>query len=506
MKDTTILLALLLLTPLATLHAAVKPNPLFTNNAVLQRGMPVPVWGTANEGEKVTVAFAGQKAETVAKDGKWKVTLPALKASSNPQTMTITGENTIAIKNVLVGEVWVCSGQSNMAFQVGRIANAAETISAANDPQLRLLTVPRAAKDEPLSEVAVSWSECVSAKAAGFSAVAYFFGRDLRKVLNVPVGLINSSVGGTPAEAWTDRATLENNPELRPLLEAQAKVVAEFDAAKLAKLTERNKQNLEKYQQALEKAKAEAQPTPRKPDVLTTPQESSRRPCCLYNAMIAPLQPYAIRGVIWYQGESNNGNPQQYHTLFPSMIGNWRRAWSQGEFPFFFVQIAPHKDMKPELREAQLLSWKKTPNTAMAVTTDVGNAEDIHPIQKEPVGLRLALAARALTYGEKIEYSGPVYESLALQGGKAVLSFKHVGKGLLAKDGELKGFTIAGSDKQFVPAEAKIVGSTVLVSCPSVPSPVAVRYGWENVPDINLFNKDGIPAPTFRTDEVTAKL
>ena len=502
MKKATILLVFLTIESVASLRAEVKPNPLFSDGAVLQRNMPVPVWGSAKDGEKVTVKFQNQSVSTVAKDGKWLVRLEPLKASASAATMTITGENTIAIKNVLVGEVWICSGQSNMAFQVGRIANSAEAISAANDPQLRLLTVPREAKDEPLSEVAVSWSECISAKAAGFSAVAYFFGRDLRKALNVPVGLISSNVGGTPAEAWTDRATLETNSELRPLLEAQAKAVAQFDPAKLA---ERNKQNLEKYEQALAKAKAEAQPAPRKPEVIPPPQESSRRPCGLYNAMVAPLQPYAIRGVIWYQGESNNANPMQYQTLFPSMIGNWRRIWSQGDFPFFFVQIAPHKDMKPELREAQLLSWEKTPNTAMAVTVDVGNAEDIHPIQKEPVGLRLALAARALTYGEKIEYSGPVYQALTLKGGKAVLSFKHVGQGLLAKDGELKGFTIAGSDKQFVPAEAKIVGETVVVSSPSVIAPVAVRYGWANVPDVNLFNKNGLPASPFRPDSEAAK-
>jgi sialate O-acetylesterase len=223
-------------------------------------------------------------------------------------------------------------------------------------------------------------------------------------------------------------------------------------------------------------------------------------PTVLWNGMIAPLLPYAIRGTVWYQGESNVRRERQYRTLFPALIADWRTAWGEGDFPFLFVQIAPHRDMTPELREAQLLSWQRTPNAAMVVTTDAGDANDIHPAHKQPVGARLALAARALAYGEKIEYSGPAFDSMTVEGGKATLLFEHLGGGLVAKKGPLRGFTIAGADKQFHPAQAKIRGNAVVVTSRAVSRPVAVRYGWANVPDGNLFNKAGLPASPFRTD------
>lgn len=497
MKRKNCLLFCAAVAAIPTLHAEVKPNPLFSNGAVLQRERPVPVWGTAKDGEKVTVKFQGQSVSTTAKDGKWQVRLQSLKASKKPATLTISGENTVTIENVLVGEVWVCGGQSNMEFTLNKASNAATVIPAANDPQLRLLTVPRAATDQPKSEVAVTWNECTSTTAPAFSAVGYFFGRDLRADLNVPVGLISSNVGGTPAEAWTDQATLGGNPVLKTILDRQAEAVAKFDPAKNE---EQNKKAQEKFKQDEEKAKAEGKPLPKAPRPNANPKDNIRRPCGLYNGMIAPLQPYAIRGAIWYQGESNNGNPKEYQTLFPAMIGDWRSTWKQGEFPFLFVQIAPFQGMSPEIREAQLVSWQKTPNTAMAVITDVGEATDIHPKQKEPVGHRLALAARALAYGEKIEYSGPVYHAMKTRGKEIVLAFTHVGGGLIAKDGELKGFTIAGEDKKFVPAKAVIQGKTIVVSSPDVAAPVAARYGWDKVPDVNLYNKEGIPATPFRTD------
>jgi sialate O-acetylesterase len=216
--------------------------------------------------------------------------------------------------------------------------------------------------------------------------------------------------------------------------------------------------------------------------------------------MIAPLQPYALAGAIWYQGEANSGRAAQYQELFPTLIRNWRDAWGQGKFPFLFVQIAPHEKMSPEIREAQLLTWKKVPRTAQIVTTDIGDAKDIHPKKKEPVGARLALAARAIAYGEKLEYSGPAFTSMKVKGNRAILSFTHTGSGLMAKEGELKGFTLAGADGKFLSANATIDGAKVVVSSPSVPKPVAVRYGWESVPDVNLFNREGLPASPFRTD------
>jgi sialate O-acetylesterase len=476
--------------------AEVKMEGLFSDGLVLQQGVPVPVWGTAKDGEKVTVKFQDQTVTATAEHGRWSVRLKALKAGG-PFTLTIAGDNTITLHNVLVGEVWLCSGQSNMAFQLNRATNAATAIPAATDPQLRFSTVPRGTADEPQTEVAANWQECTPLSASNFSAVAYFFGRDLRQALKVPVGLIHSSVGGTPAEAWTSHATLEADPQLKPILERYAESVKQFDPEKAA---EQKQKAAEKRKAAVAKAKAEGKPAPKAPRAPADPRRSNSRPSGLYNAMIAPLEPYALAGVIWYQGEANSPRAAEYQHLFPAMIRDWRQAWGQGNFPFLFVQIAPHERMTPEIREAQLLSWQKVPHTAMAVTADVGNETDIHPTAKEPVGARLALAARAIAYGEKIEYSGPVYDAMKVDKDRVVLSFTHVGKGLAARGGELKGFTIATADGEFVPAKATIENNQVIVSSPSVSKPARVRYGWAATPDVNLFNQDGMPATPFRTD------
>ena len=480
----------------ASARAEVEPNTLFSDGAVLQQGVAVPVWGAGKEGEQVTVKIQDQTATTTVKDGRWLVRLKPMKAGG-PFTMTITGDNTVTINKVLVGEVWLCSGQSNMAFQLAQAANAAEVIAAAGDSQLRLFTVPYGATDTPKTEVPGSWKESSPETARSFSAVAWFFGRELRRALKVPVGLINSSVGGTPAEAWTSRATLEADPGLRKILERYAEQVKKYDPVAAAAQHQRA---LEKHKQVVEKARAAGEKPPQAPRAPADPRQASVRPCGLYNAMISPLEPYAIAGAIWYQGESNAGRAAEYQKLFPAMIQNWRQAWGQGEFPFLFVQIAPHQGMKPEIREAQLLSWQRVPRTAMAVITDVGDEKDIHPTKKEPVGARLALAARAIAYGENIEYSGPAYASMKVEGDHAVLSFTHIGSGLTAKDGELKGFTISGADGTFAAAKATIKGDKVIVSSPSVATPAAVRYGWANTPDVNLFNKEGLPATPFRTD------
>ena len=480
----------------------VQPNPLFSDNTVLQRGKRVPVWGKASEGERVQVEFAGQKVGTVAKDGRWMLWLEPLKASSTPRIMTVSGQNTVTVKNVLVGDVWVCGGQSNMEWALAKASNGAEAVARAADPQIRLLMIPKLAVDEPRTDTKVEWKECKSETAKSFSAIGYFFGRDLRKVLNVPVGLIGSNWGGTPAEAWTDHKTLETTPGLKMLLDRQAKAEAEFDQVKF---DAENAKIKGQYEADVAKALAVGKPKPNGPRLKLAPKRNHRRPCALYNGMIAPLQPYAIEGVIWYQGENNNGEAKLYQTLFPAMIGDWRATWGQGAFPFLFVQIAPHKNMTPELREAQLVTWQETPNTAMTVITDLGTPEDIHPTRKEPVAARLALAARALAYGETIEYSGPVFDGMKIEQDRAVLGFKHVGTGLVAKDGDLKGFTIAGVDQNFVAAKAEIMGAAVVVSSEQVKAPFAVRYGWANVPDVNLYNKEGLPAAPFRTDTKSAK-
>jgi sialate O-acetylesterase len=433
----------------------VKPNALFSDGAVLQRGMNLPVWGTANEGEKVTVTFGKQVVTTTAKDGKWMVRLEPLKASG-PSEMTISGENTVRVKNLLVGEVWVCSGQSNMEFTVSGLTNAEEVKAASNDPELRLLNVPPGTAPKPIPEIAAEWKECGPQTVASFSAVGYFFGRDLRKKLKVPVGLINSSRGGSVVQEWINRDVMGDKYEL-----------------------------------------------------VVGPTYGWGNMGMLRNAMIAPLMPYGIKGVIWYQGEYNASWAYQYRTVFPMLIENWRDEWGEGNFPFLFAQLAPYMPIVSEpqesawaeLREAQLLTSQTVPRTAMVVITDCGDPADIHPKKKEPVGARLALAAEAVAYHQNVIYNGPVYRSMKISGNSVILSFNSVDGGLVAKDGDLKGFAVAGTDRKFYNAEARIQGRQVLVKSAQVPNPIAVRFGWADCPVANLYNKAGLPASPFRTDD-----
>lgn len=440
--------------------AAVRLAGIFTDNAVLQQGMPVPIWGFGDNGEKVVVRFGGHEATATVEGGRWQVTLPEMKATAEPAELTVEGSNKLALKNVVVGEVWLCSGQSNMQWPVNRSADHEQVISAADHPTLRLFTVPRQATDEPQPDVAGRWEVSSPQSVPEFSAVAYHFGLHLADALKVPVGLVSTNYGGTPAEAWTSREALAAHPDMKYMLD-------------------------------------------------NPPGRDAQRPTGLYNAMIHPLIPLAFRGAIWYQGESNAGRAYEYRALFPLMIETWRKNFGRGDFPFLFVQLAPFMKKEPEpgdsawaeLREAQFLTTLNLPNTAQAVITDLGDEADIHPQQKAPVGNRLAMAARALAYGEKVESSGPVYKSVEFKGNQAILTFDHIGGGLVAKDGPLAGFTIAGADKKFVHAEAKIEGDKVVVTSAAVAEPVAVRYGWANFPVVNLWNKAGLPATPFRTDD-----
>ncbi|HEX3726182.1 MAG TPA: sialate O-acetylesterase [Pirellulales bacterium] len=437
----------------ASAPAAVKPHALFSDNCVLQQKVKVPVWGTTEAAEKVTVSIAGKEASAMPRDGKWRVELPALTAGG-PHVLSISqGGDNVELKNVLVGEVWICGGQSNMQWELKQSDGGTEAIATAGNPKLRLFTVPRHRADNPESEVAGAWTVAGPDTAGDFTAVGYYFGRDLQKELAVPVGLISSNVGGTAAEEWMSKDSIDSNPELKNM---------------------------------------------------TKPQNATT----LYNAMIAPLAPFAIKGAIWYQGESNAGRAYQYRTLLPAMIKNWRDTFGQGDFPFLIVQIAPYEAIvhEPqdsawaEIRDAQRYVVEHVPNTALVVTTDVGDEKDIHPRRKEPVGHRLSLAARAVAYGEKVEFSGPVYEGMSVTGDQATLRFTHATSGLVAKGGPLTGFTIAGEDKKFYNAQAKIVGNTVVVSSDKVAKPVAVRYGWAAYPVVNLWNGDDLPASPFRTD------
>lgn len=490
------------------LHANVKPNSLFTSNGVLQQGVIVPVWGTASEGEKISVEFNGQIVNTVAKNGKWMVQLKPMKANNTALSMVIKGENTVTISNILIGEVWLCSGQSNMGFPLrsvralGAYPKVEEVLKdAQNYPLIRQFSIPlkkSVTTPDKVDDVNGKWNVCDSIAAKNFSAVAYFFGKELYKKLQIPIGLINSSYGGTAIENWMSKETLESFPELKSIMINYEKALNEFPK-KLEEYNRNEKYLLEAYSRDSADAKKYNKEMPRKPSAPTSPAERGG-PTGLYNSMIYPLLPYAIKGVTWYQGEANASRGLQYRTLLPALIKLWRLDWSNENLPFFFIQIPGWKNHSPELKEAQLLTYQKLPNTAMTVIYDVDDTTDVHPGNKQPVGERLSLTARALVYGEKkLEYMGPIYESMKVEGDKVILTFTHANK-LVAKDGELKDFVIAGADKKFVTAKAEIKNNKLIVYSTEVKNPVAVRAGWRLCPQMNLYNDAGLPASPFRTD------
>ncbi|NLF38253.1 sialate O-acetylesterase [bacterium] len=489
--------------------AELRVAPLFQADMVLQREADVPVWGWADEGGTVTVAFAGTSATAVAgTDGAWKVTLGPFKASAAPAVLSVSTKSAcIQVSNVLVGDVWLCSGQSNMQWPVRQTTNAeAEIADAQNWPQIRLATVQNVTAAEPRKDAQVAWSVCSTASAPDFSAAGYYFGRTLCKELGVPVGLIDSSWGGTPVEAWTSREMLETMPFLTGRLERAdiARKTFNLEAA-----TKEHEKQLAAWEAAVAKAKADGTDLPRKPS-LWNPNTNPHQPACLFNAMINPLVPFAIKGAIWYQGEANAGRAIEYRTAFPAMIKDWRQRWGY-DFPFLFVQLANFMDVQTEpsqekatwhlLREAQFMTLS-LPKTAMASAIDIGEARDIHSKNKQEVGRRLALGALAVAHGKPVEWSGPLYASHEVKGSNVVVSFTHLGGGLATRDGgALKGFAIAGEDKTFVWADARIDDGRVVVSAPGVAKPAAVRYSWANNPIGNLINKEGLPATSFRTDD-----
>jgi len=488
------------------LKAEVKLPSLLSDGLVLQQGMKVNIWGTADPGEQVTVTMGDQRVTGTADSaGQWKAQLGPLQAGG-PLTMTIAGKNTITLHDVLVGEVWVCSGQSNMEMPVqgwgSGVNNYQDEVAHGDHPMLHLFTVQKGVAAKPQRDVQGFWVTARPQTVADFSAVGYFFGRELLQVLNVPVGLIHSSWGGTPAEAWTSRGTLESEPEFQSILEAGRNLLSPYP-----KDFEEFNQQLAQWRKDSDQAESEGAPVPAAPTVPEDPRRHPWRPAGLFNAMLMPLTSYAIRGAIWYQGEANADRPAQYCKLFPAMITDWRHAWQEGDFPFLFVQLAnwgiysPHSNW-PELREAQLKTLS-LPKTGMAVTIDIGDGSDIHPKDKQDVGYRLALAAQAIAYGRDVIYSGPIYDSMAVEGDKIRLRFKYVYGGLVAKNSAagLSGFEIAGDDRKFVGAQASIDGDTVVVRSDRTPHPVAVRYAWGMNPSCNLYNRAGLPASPFRTDE-----
>jgi sialate O-acetylesterase len=530
-KPTLALAALLAAVPVG---AAVKPAPLFTDNAVLQRGIAVPVWGTADPGETVTVTVAvnGQSATAKAgADGAWSVKLKPMDAGG-PYTLAITGVpgDGVTLKNVLIGEVWLCGGQSNMYYPLKGFPNnplTAAAIPLANDPLLHIATVQLQASDAPQSGCSVSWTEASPKTVPDFSAVGYFFGRDLRKALGVPVGLVESCVGGTSAQAWTSRNALQAVPSLTHYLTELDDYKAKYPdlMQKYVDAKAANDAAMVKWKADAEAAKAAGNPPPpNRPRWISEPQSPDKAfniSTRLYNGMIAPLVPYAVKGAIWYQGEANWNQGWDYKTLLPTLIGDWRGRWGEGDFPFLIVQIAPYNPVVSspgnswfaEVREAQRLTALTTPKTGLVCINDIGDQANIHPNRKEPVGQRLALAARAIAYGQKGEYSGPQLDGIVVEGSKVRVKFTHA-DGLhavaihdvsddgpvLASADKLVGFEIAGTDGKFYGADAAIDGASVVLSCPSVSTPVSARYGWAQYPLTNLVNSAGLIAASFRTD------
>jgi len=649
---TNIFTVILVLMVFSVVNAEVRLPAIIGDNMVLQQGVKVRIWGNARPGERVIVTVKDKSASTVADaQGHWQVWLDPLKAGG-PLELTVKGDNVLTIKNVLAGEVWLCSGQSNMEWPLVNTIGGAEAVAQANYPEIRLFTVTKNTSTTPLADLEGHWVVTTPDAAAHFSAVGYFFGRELYQQLKVPVGLINSSWGGTPAEAWTRHEALLSSPELKPILdkyesslnalpeakEAYARALAEWEEKNLyidagnkgealgyadpkVSTADWSKMDLPKQFEtagllvdgavwfrkeldlpaswagkdlvlnlppiddqdttyfngtkvgatgretpnsymvprkyvvpgSLVRAgrdviavrvfdsageggfsrggafsigpggaeaialggvwdyKVEQALEPKHPDWGSRPEavgvSNQNNPSVLYNAMMAPLVQFAIRGVIWYQGESNAGRAYQYRTLFPTMIRDWRSAWGS-KLPFYFVQLAnwhankaePDESDWAELREAQMMTLRE-PQTGMAVTIDIGDENDIHPRNKLDVGRRLAAWALAGTYGQKVIPSGPLFESYIVNGSEVRIRFKHA-DGLKTIDGgPLKGFAVAGEDRRFVWADARIDGDTVIVSSSKISKPVAVRYGWADNPIANLYNKAGLPASPFRTDD-----
>lgn len=538
-------------------RADVTMPAIFGNHMVLQQGAKLPVWGWADPGEAVTVTIGENSLSTQAgADGSWRVQFPpqARAGGDAAQTVTVSGKNRLIFQDVLIGDVWLASGQSNMAFGIKLDTRGAEAIAAANHPKIRFFRVLPATALEPMRGDALQgeWVVCTPQSLrdggpSGFSAAAFYFAREIQRVTGHPMGLIGSYWGGTPAEAWTSLAGLKQEPRLKDYVDTHEKIAAGFAAASVDYPSQKaaydvaakewnNGPGKEYYQQtaawqdAAAQATAAGRPAPPKPKMSvpkpvppTPPDGGQTAPASLFNAMISPLIPYAVKGVIWYQGEANGGEKKgpEYATLFARLIQDWRQHWGQGDFPFLFVQLAgfgapaktPSEGSSPLVREGQLRALA-LPATGMAVAVDIGDPWDIHPRDKLDVGLRLALAARHSAYGEEIVHSGPLYKSMQVEGGAIRLTFNHIGSGLVlgippwTPNGkapipptELKGFGIAGADRKWVWAKAILDGDSVVVSSDEVPHPVAVRYGWGNTPPCNLYNKEGLPASPFRTDD-----
>ncbi|TSA37111.1 MAG: sialate O-acetylesterase [Verrucomicrobiaceae bacterium] len=504
--------------------ADVKLPAIISDHMVLQKSAKVPIWGKADPGEEVTVTIDGKTAKaTAGPDGRWRVKLEGLQPGVAGD-MTVSGKNSLIVRDVVVGDVWVCSGQSNMEMPLkatwisqGGVLDFEQEIAAANYPKIRMFTVPKKASEIPLEDVAGKWEICAPETVPGWSATGYFFGRQLHQDLGIPIGLIHSSWGGTMAQAWTPSEVLQGTPEFKTAYyDKRQAELANYPALK----AKYEKETLPAWQASADVAKAAGKPVPIKPRGPVGPGMGPAA-STLYNGMIAGATKYPIKGAIWYQGESNaiDNDSERYRRLLPAMITSWRKAWAQPDFPFYIVQLANFMAPRPDpadskwanLRDAQRLTALNLPNTGLAVAIDIGEGNNIHPRNKQEVGRRLALVAEAKSYGKNTVCSGPSFDSAKFDGASATVIFEAgTALGLTAKDtGSVKGFALAGEDQKFVWADAKIASPrhdqgnepVIVLSAPGVAHPVAVRYAWANNPEVNLVNKANLPAVPFRTDD-----
>lgn len=496
--------ALFLTAPLAP-GAELRLATLFGDHMVLQRDKPLPVWGWSDPGEALTLEFAGQSKSLKANpDGKWAANLEPLEASAEARTLVVrstTGNRKVEVQDVLVGEVWLGSGQSNMAMSVSRALRFDEEQAAAALPAIRMFKETSSANEQLQEQGSGAWAVCSPETVGEFSATLFFFGRELHRELKIPVGLINSSVGGTPIEAWTALDAQRSVPELKEFVDASLTNWAAFDAASA---TAAHEKSLATYAARVEKAKSQGTPLPRKPRDPLAARRSKGNLGGLFNAKIAPLIPYALRGAVWYQGEANShpGKGQLYQYQLPLLVSDWRHRWGEA-FPFAWVQLPNYGRATADwclVRDA-MQSSLKLPGTGMAITIDVGDPADIHPKNKQEVGRRLSLWALGAVYGKSVPAtSGPLFSSHEIRGSEVVLNFTHTEGGLKAGGEQPTGFFLAGEDRRWHPASARIAGNQILVSSADVPRPVAARYAWETNPQCDLRNGAGLPAAPFRTD------
>jgi sialate O-acetylesterase len=475
---------------------------------VLQQKQSAPIWGWDEPGTKVTVTFAGQtKTAETGGDGKWTVKLDPMPANAQPQAMTIKGTGTKELQDILIGEVWMCSGQSNMGFRLGQDWNGDLEALASRHPQLRLFKLPLVGTQELKTDINAQWEETTPQSSPEFSAVGLLFGRYLHEVLGVPVGLIGNAWGGSSAEAWVRRSTLEGDPRFKELIARWKQTETTYDAAKVKTAYEAA---VATWKEKVKTAKAAGNPPPAPPAPPRDEMAGQHRPGNIFAGMLNPTLGFAMKGVVWYQGESNASRAWEYRALFPFMIEQWRKEWKQGDFPFYWVQLADYLAEKPEpgdsnwaeLREAQTLAMK-LPNTGQCVITDLGEGKDIHPKNKHDVAARLVRWALAKDYGMKIPYRSPEFKSMEVKGNKVVVTLDMFGSALRPFDvKEAVGFAVCGEDKMWHWASGTLLGKdTVEVWSDKVAQPTAVRYAWADNPVCNLFSNEGLPVTPFRTDD-----